>query len=149
MPNLSYYEVPPYSHLCNQSFTKGTFYGSRFGSITIDSSINIHRDDWSLVVNTLRHFRACFTGKRHEAYAACIARCPFVTPIISTHKISALGFFLGEDLPTIEDEANQGQVLDVLRLAEKDPNGLFERLFDKLEDLRRSISLKDYLGLFR
>lgn len=149
MPDLSYYEVPPFSQLRDQGFAKGTFYGSQFSESILDCSVDIMRDDWSVVVNTLRHSRACLTGKHHEVYAACIARCPFVTPKISTHKISALGSLIGEELPTLENDANQDQVQHALRLAEEDPNGLFKRLFDALENLRNRHCLQEYLGTLR
>lgn len=145
MPDLSYYEVPPWSYLDNQGFIKGTFYIDAFSGINLDGFMNIASEDWSIIVNKLRHARACFTGKHHEVYAACIARCPFISTKIATHKIAALGEFIGEELHTVAPDAGCDSIQSALHNAAEDAHGLYRRLFDSLETLSTNFRLRDYL----
>ena len=88
------------------------------------------------MVNRLRHARALLTGKHHEVMAACVARCPFVTPAIATHKIAGLGDYAGVTLPRVEPGCGRAAVLEALERAAADADGTFARLFDRLEALR-------------
>lgn len=146
MPDLSFYDVPLPSTLPPQGFVRGTFYGPGFRELELDAAIDIAREDWSVVVNKLRHARALLTGKHHEAMAACVARCPFVTTTIGTHKIAGLGAFVDARLPTVEPGAGAAAVRAALERAAEDPDGSFARLFDRLEELRATVRLRDLLG---
>ncbi len=146
MPDLSFYEVPVYRLLEPRRFLKGTFYGKGFRRIDLDGAIDITREDWSTTVNRLRHARACLTGKHHEVMAACVARCPFVTPRVATHKIAGLGAYLGETLPTVAAGDGPDAVQGALERAADDEGGLFARLFDRLDALRAERRLRDLLA---
>jgi hypothetical protein len=145
MPDLSYYEVPLLSTLADQGFMRGTFYGTELGEIPLDTTIDIKAEDWGVIVNKLRHARACLTGKHHEVMACCIARCPFVSPGISTHKIASLGAFINAPLVEVAPNASEGAVRQALILAEADPDGVYARLFDHFEELRARMQLSDLL----
>jgi hypothetical protein len=145
MPDLSYYEVPVYGKLPDQEFLKGTFYNRQFEEINLDGTIDITKENWSVLVNKLRHAKACFTGKHHEMIACCIARCPFVTPEISTHKISGLGAYIGINLPELAINADTHTVRKELVKAAKDADGIYKDLFNTMESLRSSIKLKDLI----
>jgi hypothetical protein len=145
MPDLSYYEVPLLSSLGRQGFVRGTFYGTGLGKIPLDNTIDIATEDWGVIVNKLRHARACVTGKHHEVMACCIARCPFVSPKIDTHKIASLGDFVSAPLVEIAPGASEDAVRQALTRAEADPDGAYARLFDHLEDMRARTRLSDLL----
>lgn len=146
MPDLSFYDVPVWSRLPPQGFVRGTFYRGLFRQLALDTAVDVERDDWSVMVNRLRHARALLTGKHHEVMAACVARCPFVTPAIATHKISALGDYAGVALPVVPAEADAAAVHAALEAAATDADGTFARLFDRLAALRAEVRLRD---LFR
>jgi hypothetical protein len=144
MPDLSFYEQPLHSSLPAQGFVKGTFYGPAFRDLALDATIDVAREDWSVVVNKLRHARAVLTGKHHEVMAACVARCPFVTTAVATHKIAGLGAYVGVDLPTVDPGADGAAVRAALARAETDR--VFARLFDRLEEVRAALRLRDLLA---
>jgi hypothetical protein len=146
MPDLSFYERPAWSRLEPQGLVKGTFYGPAFRKLELDASIDVQRDDWSVMVNRLRHARALLTGKHHEVLAACVARCPFVTTEIPTHKIAGLGAYAGVDLPRVEPGCGRAAVVAALEAAATDADGTFARLFDRLEAIGASVRLSDLLG---
>lgn len=149
MPDLSYYEVPLLSSLGEQEFVRGTFYGTSLGEISLDTTIDIASEDWGVMVNKLRHARACLTGKHHEVIACCIARCPFVSPRIGTHKIASLGEFVNAPLVEIAPDASEDAVRQALVRAAADQDGAYARLFDHLEHMRARIRLSDLLRNLR
>jgi hypothetical protein len=149
MPDLSFYEVPVYRRLEPQGLLKGTFYGSAFREFALDGGIDVMREDWSTTVTRLRHAGAVLTGKHHEVLAACVARCPFVTPEIATHKIAGLGAFIGETLPTVAADSGLPTIRDALERAAADADGLFGRLFNRLEALRAEHRLRDLFARLR
>jgi hypothetical protein len=124
---------------------RGTFYKKVQSGLVLDGAIDVTRQDWSVMVNILRHATACITGKHHEVLACCVARCPFVTTPISTAKIRALGDYAGVTLPEIAPDAPVGVVRDSLARAAEDVEGVFARLFDTMETLRRTTRLADLL----
>jgi hypothetical protein len=146
MPDLSYYDRPVWSRLEPTGFVKGSFYGPAFRGLELDATIDVERDDWSVMVNRLRHARALLTGKHHEVMAACVARCPFVTPAIATHKIAGLGDYAGVTLPQVAPGCGRRAVLEALDRAAADPDRVFARLFDTLEAVRDAVRLRDLVG---
>ena len=146
MPDLSYYVRPPWSRLEPADFIKGTFYTPAFRGLTLDGGIDVGKDDWSVMVNRLRHARALLTGKHHEVMAACVARYPFVAPAISTHKIAGLGEYAGVSLPAVVPGCGREAVLAALERAAADADGVFERLFDRLESIRDAVRLRDLVA---
>lgn len=146
MPDLSFYHLPAWSWLDPVGFVKGTFYGPAFRGLELDASIDIEHDDWSVMVNRLRHARALLTGKHHEVLAACVARCPFVTPSIATHKIAGLGEYAEVTLPQIAPGCGRQAAYHALERAAADSDGIFARLFDRLEAVRDAVCLRDLLG---
>lgn len=145
MPDLSFYEIPAWSRLEDQGFVKGTFYSRAFWDLSLDSALDVRHEDWGFLVNKLRHARALLTGKHHEVYAACLARCPFITTRLQTHKIAALGAFIGAELPTLDPDADPATVQLALEVAADDQQGVFARLFDTLERLRSDRQLAQIL----
>lgn len=143
MPDLSYYEVPPHSRVQYQGFLKGTFYKGLFKEIKLDGKIDITRENWGVVVNKLRYADACLTGKHHEVMACCIARCPFVTPLIETHKISGLGDFIGQKLLEVAPNEDRSTIIKKLSIARADKDGTYRNLFDCLENIRDRIKLSN------
>jgi hypothetical protein len=145
MPDLSFYARPAWSRLEPQGFVKGTFYGPAFRGLELDAIVDVTRDDWSVMVNRLRHARALLTGKHHEVVAACIARCPFVTPAIATHKIAGLADYAGVVLPQVVPGCGRRAVLEALERAAADEEAVFARLFDALDAACDAVRLRDLL----
>jgi hypothetical protein len=145
MPDLSCYSRPAWSRLEPTSFVKGTFYGPAFRGLELDATIDVTRDDWSVMVNRLRHARALLTGKHHEVMAACVARCPFVTPAIATHKIAGLAEYAGVALPQVVPGCGRRAVLDALERAAVDDDRVFARLFEALDAACNAVRLRDLL----
>lgn len=145
MPDLSFFEIPVLSTRPRTGFVKGTFYRKAFRKLELDDGIDIERQDWSVIVNRLRSADVLFTGKHHEVYAACLARCPFVAAGIATHKVEALGAFIGRELPILPADADARTVQLALTEAAADAGGLFADLFDRLEEVRAQRNLADLL----
>lgn len=141
MPDLSFYDIPQVSTLPQAGMIKGTFYRKAHVDCELDGSINIARQDWSTIVNILRQSDALFTGKHHEVYAACVARCPFVVSAIDTHKVAALGDLIGRPIPSVAKDANTAAIRAALKQAQADADGTFALLFDRLEELRAAHDL--------
>lgn len=146
MPDLSCYLRPPRSSLPDQGLLKGTFYGPVFRKLELDGGIDVEREDWSVMVNKLRHARALLTGKHHEVMAACVARCPFVTVPLATHKIAGLGGYAGAELPQVRPGCGPRAARDALEQAAADRDGAYARLFDRLDEMCATIRLRDLLA---
>jgi len=146
MPDLSYYDIPTYGMLPQKELVKGTFYGKQFLDITLDDTVDITVENWNVIVNKLRHAHACFTGKHHEIIACCIARCPFVTPKLSTHKISGLGNFIDAELLAVDNDIDSATLQHILKQAARDEVGIYAKLFDKMESLRSELRLRDFIN---
>jgi len=138
IPDLSYFDVPPRSPLPPGGLVKGTFYRRAHAKMSCDTTVDVTTQDWAHLVNSLRAADALFTGKHHEVYAACIARCPFVVSAINTHKVSALGQLIDRELPIVHPDADEADIRRTLAVAAQDADGLFAALFDKMETLRRT-----------
>ena len=89
--DLSYNNRPPdlYPGWGESSFNQETFQGKRKGLIigTFSNpddnrqkdipSVNIFKESWNDIIQKLAQAEYFITGRHHEMYAACIARCPF------------------------------------------------------------------------
>ena len=63
------------------------------------SHIDIFKDDWNTVVNILRGTEWFVTGRHHELYASCKARCYFSALDGNTHKNVGLMKTAGVEIP--------------------------------------------------
>ena len=77
-------------------FPYGEQYRPKFARV-----IDIFSMDWSKIVNLLTTSNILVTGRHHEMYAACKAKCPFVIMESNTHKNSGLFKSANVNLQTI------------------------------------------------
>jgi polysaccharide pyruvyl transferase WcaK-like protein len=61
--------------------------------------IDIFKQEWNEVVNRLRNADLLITGRHHEMYAACKAKCPFLVYEGNTWKNSGLLASAGVQIP--------------------------------------------------
>ena len=67
----------------------GRFFGTEYKREDA-KVIDIFKDSWDVIVNKLRKANWFITGRHHEMYAACKAKCPFVVVSGNTWKNQAL-----------------------------------------------------------
>lgn len=73
------------------------------------SRLNIFKQSWSELVNRLRSSELLITGRHHEMYAACVARCKFVTVPGNTWKNEGLLASAGAIIPFDIDGVLEGK----------------------------------------
>lgn len=114
----------------------GTVIGRFFDKREINSKqhvhLNIFKQEWEEIVNILRWSDCFITGRHHEMYAACKARCPFVVVEGNTWKNSGLMETAGVDIPVFTYEATNGQLMQGVDLMMEYADQ-FETLFNWMQ----------------
>jgi polysaccharide pyruvyl transferase WcaK-like protein len=116
--DLSYYLEVPYQKYQSANIVAGNFYtdkSSKNKSLMIknigeDSTVDIFNESWNTVVNKLRHAKLLVTGRHHEMYAACKARCFFIILEGNTHKNSGLLKTFGVNIPVLSRESSINEI---------------------------------------
>jgi hypothetical protein len=106
---------------------------------------DLFNEYWFDVVNKLRHTEIYLTGKQHEMYAACKAKCKFVILAGNTHKNEGLMKTAGVEIPVLPFEASKIAVQTMIRRIE---SGDFEEEYNKLFDFMEKypkLNLKDHI----
>lgn len=138
--DLSYYAKVPYEKYPSTNIVAGNFYtdkSSKNGSVIInnigeDSTIDIFNESWNTVVNKLRHAKLLVTGRHHEMYAACKARCPFIVLEGNTHKNSGLFKTFDVNIPALSREASISEIKQAIANIDQYQNE-YKKLFDSME----------------
>jgi len=130
--DLSYFvHVSPKKYKRN-----GTVIGRFFDKRELNSKqhvhVNIFKQDWDEIVNILRWSDCFITGRHHEMYAACKARCPFVVVEGNTWKNSGLMETAGVEIPVFTYEATNGQLMQGVDLMMEYADQ-FETLFNWMQ----------------
>lgn len=95
---------------------------------------DLFNEYWFDVVNKLRHADIYVTGKQHEMYAACKAKCKFVILKGNTHKNEGLMKTAGVEIPVLPFEASKITVQTMIRRIESgDFNEEYNKLFDFMD----------------
>jgi len=147
--DLSYYIDVPYKKYPTTEIVAGNFYtdkSSKNGSRMIvnigeDSTIDIFNEEWNTVVNKLRHAKLLVTGRHHEMYAACKARCPFIVLEGNTHKNSGLHKTFGVDIPVIPRNASIDDIKKAMHNIEN-----YQKEYAKLFDAMESYPLPSFIN---
>jgi|LWDU01.1.fsa_nt_gi polysaccharide pyruvyl transferase WcaK-like protein len=85
--DVSYFvDVPEIEVTNKDELVVGSFFFRENWRPNDTPNIDIFKDEWDVIVNTLRCSKHFFTGRHHELYAACKARCPFTVIDGNTHK---------------------------------------------------------------
>lgn len=104
----------------------------KFENIGETSHIDIFQDDWNEIVNKLRSSEILVTGRHHEMYAACKARCKFIVLEGNTHKNSGLLKTFDCNIPYLETTATNDEIkkaINEISLYEDE----YTKLFDTME----------------
>jgi polysaccharide pyruvyl transferase WcaK-like protein len=84
--DLSYFNDVPERMAPHREMVVGKFFAQQDYRPNDIPHIDIFKQDWDTIVNVLRSTDWFITGRHHEMYAACKARCPFATLDGNTHK---------------------------------------------------------------
>lgn len=97
-PDMSYLVDVPY-----QEYEHVTAYEGQYWKLDTKETdwpaINVFEQSWGEIVNRLRHADLLITGRHHEMYAACKARCRFLVKPGNTWKNEGLLKTAGVDIP--------------------------------------------------
>ena len=85
--DLSYFVKVPFFETSQSDKLIGKFFGRTDSK---QKNLDIFEEDWDTIVNKLRKTNWFITGRHHELYAACKARCPFTVLKGNTWKNEGL-----------------------------------------------------------
>lgn len=130
--DCSYYIPVPFSDRGQRELVIGKFFSRQDWRPQGVPTVDIFKDSWEDVVNILRGTRVFVTGRHHELYAACKARCPFVFLQGNTHKNEGLLKTAGVEIPYAHINASNN---DIRRIASKAYEHMdqYEKLFNFME----------------
>ena len=104
---------------------------------------DLFHEYWYNVVNKLRNADIYVTGKQHEMYAACKARCKFVILEGNTHKNQGLIKTSGVNIPVLPFEASKLAVQTMIKKIESgDFDDEYKKLFDFMDKYPK-LNLRD------
>ena len=95
-------------------------------------TVDIFNDSWHDIVNILRGTRVFVTGRHHELYAACKARCPFVFLQGNTHKNEGLLKTADVEIPYARINATNNDIRKIASMAYQHMDQ-YEKLFNFME----------------
>lgn len=135
--DLSYYANVPYEKYSLVNIIVGNYYqdgkdSTLISNIGEDSTIDIFNESWNTVVNKLRHAKLLVTGRHHEMYAACKARCPFIVLEGNTHKNSGLFKTFNVNIPVLSREASISEIKQAIANIDQYQDE-YKKLFDAME----------------
>jgi len=94
--------------------------------------IDIFKDDWNTVVNILRGTKWFVTGRHHELYASCKARCYFSALDGNTHKNVGLMKTAGVEIPIESPQLSHSRIPEFIDKC-KERKKEYDLLFDWME----------------
>lgn len=98
--------------------------------------VDIFKDPWDVLVNKLRNAEILVTGRHHEMYAACVARCRFVVFEGNSHKNSGLMATFGSNIPVLDPGADRQEIDSAIQWARNNPQE-YQQLFDAMSSIER------------
>lgn len=135
--DLSYYIDPVYSDNVKESnIVVGNRYVDRgsilFNNFGEDAQIDIFTEDWNTIVSKLKKSKILITGRHHEMYAACKARCPFVILEGNSHKNQGLIETFNIQIPVLPIDSNINEISRAIVWTQNNTEQ-FENLFNSME----------------
>jgi len=126
--DLSYFRQPPVTDRQSNLSTVliGTFFLHRESPVT---QLSILKESWGKMIEVLKDTGYFITGRHHEMYAACSAKCPVFVLESNTWKNQGLFATAGVNIPfasmNASDQILKGAV-DKMKKAEGEYHKLFE-----------------------
>lgn len=130
--DLSYFNNVPEKSAPQRELVVGKFFAQQDYRPENVPYLDIFKQDWDTVVNVLRHTDWFITGRHHELYASCKARCPFATLSGNTHKNEGLMKTAGVEIPIEAPHLLHSRIPDFLAKC-KERRMEYEKLFDWME----------------
>lgn len=130
--DLSYFVDVPEKVSPQRDLVIGKFFSQKDYRPDGVMSLDIFKNDWNSVVNVLRTTDWFLTGRHHEMYAACKARCPFSTLKGNTWKNEGLFKTAGVEIPVGHPELPHKDMMDFIEVT-KVHRMEYEKLFDWME----------------
>ena len=128
--DLSYFVDVPEIETQQSNRLVGKFFQRQDSEL---KNLDIFEEHWDTIVNRLRNASWFITGRHHELYAACKARCPFTVLRGNTWKNESLLATAGVDIPTFDGLTTDYQ-LDAAVEECQDFINEYEDLFNWMEN---------------
>lgn len=138
--DLSYYsKIFPFVPTHNPKKKYNIVAGNRFSEendkiiagLNEDCRIDIFSQNWNQLINILKESKLLITGRHHEMYAACKAKCPFIVLEGNTHKNSGLLETFNVKVPVLSRYATQ---YEIIKTIETYNTKEFEKLFKSMSN---------------
>jgi len=135
--DLSYYTKVNYIPMQSQyNIVTGNRYSDfetpKISNVGENGTIDIFTESWDIIVNKLRHSNILVTGRHHEMYAACKARCMFIVLEGNSHKNQGLIKTFDLNIPVLPKDASNDTIIKTIKWAFENQH-CYKRLFDLME----------------
>lgn len=139
-PDLSYFIEVPYSETKKYNIVSGNKFLPKkqrdfFYNIGEDTNIDIFSENWEDIVNKLRNSNILVTGRHHEMYAACKARCKFIVLDGNSHKNSGFLKTFGTNIPCLKYTSSNDEIIELLNRIENYQKD-FENMYSNLDTIK-------------
>jgi len=130
--DLSYFNDVPEKMSAHRELVVGKFFSQSDYRPQGVPYVDIFKQDWDTIVNVLRSADWFITGRHHELYAACKARCPFAVLDGNTHKNIGLIETAEVVVPVAPPKLAKKNIPDFLARC-KEHRMEYEKLFNWME----------------
>lgn len=130
--DLSYFNHVPEKVSPHRELVVGKFFDQSDYRPKDIPVLDIFKQDWDTFVNVLRSTDWFITGRHHELYASCKARCPFATLSGNTHKNEGLMKTAGVEIPIESPNLLHSRIPHFLAQC-KERRMEYEKLFNWME----------------
>jgi len=122
-------DMPKQNMVIGENYANGGI-ADRF---TDYGTVNIFKQDWNHIVNTLRNAEMFITSRHHEMYASCKARCPFIVVEGNTWKSQSLFKTADVDIPYVKSIDQVSKCFIEIKTYWADYKQEYNKLFDWME----------------
>lgn len=130
--DLSYFNNVPEKVTPQREYVVGKFFSQADYRPRNITSVDIFKHDWNSIVNLLRHTDWFITGRHHELYASCKARCPFSALAGNTWKNEGLAKTAGVELLFARGDISHSEIPKFVDQC-KERRMEYEKLFNWME----------------
>jgi hypothetical protein len=130
--DLSYFNDVPEKVSPHRELVIGKFFSQSDWRPSGIPTIDIFKHDWDTIVNVLRMTDWFLTGRHHELYAACKARCPSAVLAGNTWKNEGLFETAGVEIQVARGDISHSNLRGFLESC-KEHRMEYEKLFNWME----------------